>query len=223
MSYFEPDFLKFFRELKKNNNRDWFEKNKTRFKKVVKEPFEDFVQEMINRVHAEEPEVMISVKDAVFRIYKDVRFSKDKTPYKTHMSAIVSEGGRKDMTIPGLYFQFGAEGIDLYGGSYMLEREQLKAVREAIASNLKAFDRLLKGAKFKSMFGEIRGERHKRVPAEFKAEYEKQPLIANKQFYYHAHLDGSNIIKKDLPTMLMKYYKAAQPIKNFLKASIESS
>ncbi|MDX1315878.1 MAG: DUF2461 domain-containing protein, partial [Eudoraea sp.] len=95
-SVITKDTMGFLKALKKNNNREWFNENKSRYTKSVKEPFEQFIAEMIDAVSPFFDTLAITPKDAIFRIYRDVRFSKDKSPYKTHVSAIVSPAGRKD-------------------------------------------------------------------------------------------------------------------------------
>ena len=95
MPYFEKDFLEFFKELEKNNNKDWFDANRKRYEKVIKDPFKAFVQKMIDRMHELDSSVIIQPKDCIFRINRDIRFSKDKTPYKSNVSAVVGVGGKK--------------------------------------------------------------------------------------------------------------------------------
>ena len=82
MPHFSPEFLQFFKDLAANNNRDWFTGNKKHYELVVKKPFEVFITDMINKIKKDDPKLQIEAKDAIFRIYRDVRFSKDKTPYK---------------------------------------------------------------------------------------------------------------------------------------------
>ena len=108
MSYFNQDFIKFFKELESNNNREWFNENKERYIHSVKDPFFSFVEEMIHRISEENDSFNIAPKEAIFRIYRDVRFSKNKLPYKTTASAIISPGGRKDFTTPGYYLELSA-------------------------------------------------------------------------------------------------------------------
>ena len=91
MAYFTQDYLTFLTELANNNNRDWFNDNKKRFKENVEAPFKAFLQDLIDTASAVDTRISITPKEAMFRIYKDTRFSKDKTPYKTHMSAIVGK------------------------------------------------------------------------------------------------------------------------------------
>ena len=221
MAYFTDEFLKFLRDLEKNNNRDWFNANKSRYVEHVKEPFEAFVQKLIDEMQKLDPSVLITPKDAVFRIYRDTRFSKDKTPYKTHVSAIVSQGGRKNRSSPGVYVQFSGDDVRIYSGAYELDKKALQNVREGIASNLDKFNKLINDRKFKNKFGEIQGEKNKRIPKEFQEVAKEQPLIANKQFYYFAKFDPEFILDPKLPKKIIDYYKVAQPLgKFFWEASI---
>ena len=216
MAYFTKDVLKFLKDLGKNNNRDWFKTNKNRYVEHIKEPFEAFIQVMIDEMQKLDRNVLITPKDAIFRIYRDTRFSKDKTPYKTYISAIVSRGGRKNRSSPGVYLQFSAEDARIYSGAYELDKSGLQNVREGIASNLKEFDKLINDKKFKNRFGEVQGEKNKRIPKEFQEIAKEQPLIANKQFYYFAKFEPEFILDPKLPKKLIDYYKIAQPLGDFL-------
>ena len=100
MAYFTQDFIDFFQELSANNHREWFHANKKRYEQQVKVPFQSFVQLMIDRVQEVDRNVVLTPKDAIFRINRDIRFSADKTPYKTNVSAIISSGGKKDKNDP---------------------------------------------------------------------------------------------------------------------------
>jgi uncharacterized protein (TIGR02453 family) len=220
MSYFTEEYSKFFRALAKNNNKAWFDANKARFENDVKQPFTAFVEEMIARIRAEDAEVAIAAKDAIFRIYRDVRFSKDKRPYKTHMAANLSSGGRKNHEQPGFYFQFGAERVMIAGGAYMVENEKVYKIRKAIVSRAKDFEALLENADFKKKYGTLQGEKNKVLPAELKAFAVKQPLVANKQFYYLAELPAKTILRKSLPEFMMQYYHAGKAMNEFLKRAM---
>lgn len=220
MSHFTKEFIKFLKDLSKNNNRDWFNDNKKRYETHVKEPFFNFVDEMITRINIDDPNVAIEPKDAIFRIYRDVRFSKDKSPYKTQVSAVISPGGRKDMVNPGMYLEINNKDFRIYGGLYMLDKDQIQAVRNHIASNLKEFSRLLNEKKFKTAYGEIHGEKNKRLPVEFDKLKEVQPLIANKQFYFFTKLELETILKPELTDIVMKHYHIAKPMNRFLKEAL---
>ncbi len=220
MSYFNQDFIKFFKELESNNNREWFNENKERYIHSVKDPFFSFVEEMIHRISEDNDSFNIAPKEAIFRIYRDVRFSKNKLPYKTTASAIISPGGRKDFTTPGYYLELSAEGVKFYGGAHFLNKEQLQKLREYIVENMKEFKALQEDNKFKNRFGKLLGEQNKRVPKEFKEAMIKEPLIANKQFYYYAKLGVDKMLSKALVNTLMNYYSVGKPINLFLEKGI---
>lgn len=220
MSYFRPSFLQFFTNLDANNSKEWFDKNRKTYEKEVKEPFADFVDHMITRIQHHEPDVQIKASDAIVRINKDTRFSKDKTPYNTHVAANISKYGKKNKSYPGFFFQFSPKGVAIYGGAYMVEKDVLQNIRQKIADNPKAFSAVYSNRAFAEKFGRIQGEQHKRLPAEFLAVAEKEPLIANKQFYYSAHLNPDIITSANLAEHLMEYYLSAREVSEFLKKAI---
>jgi len=215
MSYFSSDYLAFFAELSNNNNKIWFDQNRKRYEQSIKVPFNDFVEEMIVRIHNDNPDILIRPPEAIFRLNRDIRFSKDKTPYKTHMSALISSGGRKARDIPGFYFQLGQ--------IHKLQKNILDQVRSFISKNLNEFDEIITGVKFKSHFKEISGDKHKRLSQEYQKVFIQQPLIANKDFYVMADLDAEYITKPDLSDLLMEYYSTAKPFINFLMTAIKFS
>ena len=217
---FTTEFIHFFEELSENNNRDWFQANKPQFENKVKKPFVAFVSELINRVQQDDPLVTLEPKEAIFRIYRDVRFSKNKAPYKTHMSAVISPKGRKDRTYPGIYIQMNHENLGIAGGGYQLDKEQLYRLRSLMASQPERFQELIDDPEFKSRFGELRGEAHKRIPKEFKEAAEMQPLILKKQMYYWAEIDRKHITSPQLVDLIMEYYEAAKPMKEFFKEAM---
>ncbi len=221
MSHFTKEFQTFFKELEKNNNREWFHANKKRYEAYVKKPFEEFIALMIDKLQAFDPAIVITPKDAIFRIHRDVRFSKDKSPYKVQVSAIISKGGRKDMSTPGIYLELNHEKFGIYSGAYMPDKHQLQGIREAIASDTKTFKKLIKAKAFVNKFGNIQGEKNKRIPKEFQEAAEIEPLIANKQFYYVANLDADTIFDPKLPKIITDHYKAAKPLSDFLSEAMQ--
>lgn len=220
MSYFTSNFIEFFKELSKNNHKEWFDQNRKRYEEHVKKPFHAFVDEMIRRINEDDPSVQILPKDAIFRINRDIRFSKDKSPYKTNVSALISAGGKKDKTFPGIYLELSAEGMRIYGGAHMLDKEQLNNVRETIAENPEGFIAVINDRQFKDKFGGIRGEKNKRVPKEFAEAAEKQPFILNKEFYYFVKLPVKTITSPGLADVTMEYYYAGKPVNHFLKKAM---
>ena len=221
MAYFTEDYLQFFKELKENNQREWFHANKKRYETAVKKPFTAFTELMIDRLGAIDKTIVLTPKDCMFRINRDIRFSADKTPYKTQMSAVISPGGRKDLSgAPGLYIQFSVDDVRIYSGLYRLEKKDLQNIREAIASQPKEFAKLIKSKKFTNKYGSIQGEKNKRLPKEFQAPAEQQPLLYNKSFYYFAAFDATLVLDPKLPKILEDHFKAAQPLNNFFRAAM---
>ena len=223
MIFFKKDFTKFLSDLEKNNNRDWFNENKERYINSVKRPFEIFIETLLNKIKEEDDSLTLTPKEAIFRIYKDVRFSKDKTPYKTDVSAIISDGGRKNFTTPGIYLEITKNGLRFSGGAHFIDKDQLQSLREFISENLSEFHALLKEKKFKTTFGTILGEQNKRVPKEFKELLEVEPLIANKQFYYFTEINKEELFSKNLVSTLMRFCKVGRPLNEFLKIGMNAN
>ena len=177
--------LNFLFELSGNNDRDWFKSNKSRYETDLKKPFEDFVGALMEAMKASfEPDLVVDPKAAIYRIYRDVRFSKDKRPYKEHVSASISRFGRKNKEMPGYYLHVEPGMLMFGGGAYFLERPNLQKVRERIRQNPAAFQAIVENKGFNETFGDLRGERNKRLPKEFKSVEQEMPYIANKQFYF---------------------------------------
>jgi uncharacterized protein (TIGR02453 family) len=215
MAWFTTETLDFFGELELNNNREWFAKNKVRFEKHVKKPMEEFAAEMILRMKEIDPDLSMQPKDAVFRIYRDTRFSKDKTPYKTNAGLSVTRGAKTHLA-SGVYFHIDARRMGIASGRYMMEPPEIAAVRSHIARNLDEFARLLEDPEFKSRFGTITGAKNKILPAELRDAAKCQPLLFNKQFYYWAEYDGSEAMRDDLAEFVMEHVRAALPMNGFL-------
>ncbi|MFN0037722.1 MAG: DUF2461 domain-containing protein [Saprospiraceae bacterium] len=214
------DFLQFLYDLSQNNNRDWFEKNKKRYEASVKKPFEGLVGEVIERLRAFEPGFQIQPKDCIHRIYRDTRFSADKTPYKTHVSAVFTQKGRQTMEQPGYYLHMEFGNLTLGGGAYFLEKEPLAKVRTAIAQDPEAFRSLVFEKNFAEKYGEIKGEKNKVLPPEFKEAAKKEPFLANKQFYFMTELEPEISLRPQLADFVADYFRAGRALNEFLRKAI---
>lgn len=217
MAYLSKAYTQFFKDLSKNNHRDWFQANKKTYDNEVKKPFEALVQDLIDTMSKYDKDVTITPKEALFRINKDVRFSKDKSPYKLHMGAIIGKDGRKGMDKPGLYFEIGATEIGIAGGMHMLDKDQLQSIRESIAKDPTAFEKLIKDKNFVKVCGELQGESNKIVPKEFKEVFAKHPVIARKQFYYFKKYDDEKLVSSDdLAAFIYSHFEAGIPLHEYL-------
>jgi uncharacterized protein (TIGR02453 family) len=223
MAMFTVDFIDFFKELSQNNNKKWFDQNRKRYEEHVKTPFYNFVEGMIKKIQVDDPQIKITPKESIFRINRDIRFAKDKTPYKTQMSALISRPGKKDKGFPGIYFSMDAANIMIYGGAHILERDRKYSIRKYISEHLDTFSKLLADRVFKEKYGGIHGDKNKRIEPEFNDAAEKQPLLFNKAFYYYAKLDAKLILDPGLEDIFMDYYLAAKPMREFLISALSKS
>lgn len=214
-AHFSREFVSFFKNLSANNTSEWFNANKSIYDLHVKKPFESFVADVIDVLKKHDRKINMTAKEAIFRINRDTRFSKDKSPYKTNMSAAVSAGG-KNPAFPGLYLEVNHEGLTVMGGAYMIEKENLLKLRQTISANMKDFQKLVRDKKFVAYFGKIEGEKHKLLSEEFKPIALKEPLIANKQFYFSAKLPAKSVTDDKLLKTIEEYYLTAKPINEFL-------
>jgi uncharacterized protein (TIGR02453 family) len=221
-TYFSEDFIEFFKELAPNNNKDWFDANRKRYVANIKEPFEAFVGDLIGMMKKYDDKINLLPRECIFRINRDIRFSKDKSPYKNQVSAIVSSGGKKDKTQPGIYVELSPERVRVYMGAHMLDKDQLYAVRSSIVNHLSEFDALVNSKDFIGTFGEVLGERNARLPKEFQEAGEKQPLVFNKGFYYFHDMDPAIALKDGLIDKIEKVYKKGKPLSDFLSNALNN-
>lgn len=220
MAFFSKDYNQFFKDLAANNNKDWFDANRSRYEEKVKIPFYKFVEHLIQLAKKIEPQFQAEASKCIFRVNRDIRFSKDKTPYKTQLSAVLTNNGKKNMSASGIYFEIGPEAIRIYGGVYMPEKEELLSIRKKIGAQPKVFDKLITDKKFTSYFGEILGEKSKILQPEIKKIAANHPLVYNKAFYYKAELKSSLVTSDKLDVLLMEHYQAGKPLNAFFESAI---
>jgi uncharacterized protein (TIGR02453 family) len=224
MSFFTEDYLHFFIELAGNNHKTWFDENRKRYETSVKKPFYAFTQHLIDQLAKKDPSFAeLQSKDCVFRINRDIRFSKDKTPYKLMCSAVVAPNGKKSKAVNGIYFELSPEHVRAYGGIYEIDKEDLEAVREGIASNMDEFRSIYSSKTFKKTFGEILGEKNKVLPAHLKEAAQEENLIFNKQWYFYAEFPAEQVLSEDLDQLMLSCYEAGKPLEQFFNQFIQRS
>ena len=220
MAYFDNDFSRFFEALEKNNSKAWFDENRKRYEKSVKKPFKDFIIALSQELQELYPGTDLSDKYSIMRINRDIRFSADKTPYKIHMAGMVMPNGKKNKTKPGFYVQANHKDIRVYSGAHMLEKEQLQAVRSHIYEHLAEFNSLISDKSFTKIFGEVQGDKNKRLTSPFKELVNEQPLIANKNFYWYFKLKPGYLTHEQLIAELVANYKKAMPLNRFFEEAL---
>lgn len=203
-------------KLAANNNKDWFDANRKQYQDAVKKPFEAFVEALIEKLKDRYSLGVLSASDCIFRINRDIRFSKDKTPYKIQMSALIAKGGRKNMHSQALYIELGPEFLNVYTGDYMPERDRIQSIREKMANHEKAFKAIISARKFKEFFGEVHGDKSKIIPKELKEAAARNELIYNKQFYLTHSADAELILDPGLLDYVVKVYAAADEYNDFI-------
>lgn len=180
------DYFRFFKELSANNNREWFEDNKPRFKTSVQEPLVDFVEAMAPRLKKVSRHFVADPRlngGSIFRIYKDVRFSKDKTPYKTHGGVQFRHARGKDAHAPGFYIHMGPGEVFFGGGVWMPPSDILLKIRSTIRDDGAAWKKATTSAAFKKRFGGVRGDQLTRLPRGFDGDDANIEDIRRKSFF----------------------------------------
>lgn len=223
MKYFTKDFIDFFKTLEKNNKTAWMHANKPRYEQYVKNPFEKLVEAVIEEISHDDGKMLISPKEAIFRFNKDIRFSKDKSPYKTHVSAAIMPGGRKDYKYPGFYFHLGANEISVGGGMHRPEPEDLAKIRKYVTKTGKELNKLVAEKNFKKLYGDLHhGDESKILPPEFKEAAREQPYLYFKQFFYWKEYKNTKSIYNDnIFRFLMKHYEAGRKVNDFFKKALK--
>lgn len=208
---FPPEALAFFRSLARHNDRDWFQPRKEIFDAQVKAPMIELVERINGELAKLAPAYINDPKKAVYRIYRDTRFSPDKTPYKTHIAAIFPRRGSESKHAgPGLYFSVSHTGVEVAGGVYMPQPDELLKIRTWLAQNHQSFIELARGPK--KLMGELHGSSLTRVPKGFDAAHPAADLLKMKQWYYGAELDAKLATTPKLLPELLKRFKAMLPV-----------
>jgi uncharacterized protein (TIGR02453 family) len=207
---FPPEAIKFLKDLEKHNQRDWFQPRKEIFDTKLKEPMLEFVEEINAELLKFAPEHITEPKKAVYRIYRDTRFSKDKTPYKTHLAAIFPRRGLGKDAGAGYYFHVSSKAIGVACGAYGPGPEQLLKIRRFIAENHKLFRAQNK------LMGPLQGSTLTRVPKGFDAEHPAADLIKMKQWYWWVELDLALATSPKLKGEIVKRFRSIAPMVELL-------
>ncbi len=211
--------LDFLKALKKNNNREWFEKNRGKYK-LAKNDFEAFTGKMLGILKVINPKLAsLEVKDCVFRIYRDVRFSKNKQPYKTNMGAYFVEGGKKSEKA-GFYIQIEPGNCFIGGGCWMPQVTVLKAVRQEIDYNLKEFNSILSSRAFKTHFGSMTDYKLKTTPRGYDAGHPGIEHLRQTSFVVGTVFRDKDFTSKNITRKCGDTYKAMKPFLDFLNEAI---
>lgn len=219
----QPSTIKFLKDLKKNNNKPWFEKNRSVYENA-RADFAKFIQAVINQLGKKDVTINnLVAKDCMFRINRDVRFAKDKSPYKSNFGASINKGGKKADTTAGYYFHLSPGSSFMGGGIWMPEPNALKKVRQEIDYNYSDFKKIIDAKKFKSVYGDLsRASEYtlSRVPKGYEADNPAADYLKMKSYVALAEIKDVDLTSKDLVKKTVASFEALQPLVEFLSLSM---
>lgn len=221
---FRPAALTFLRGLKKNNRKEWFEEHRDDYERDIKGPLLALIEDVDVRLAEFAPEIIGSPKKSMFRIYRDVRFSKDKSPYKTHAAAWFyhrdggsSVGSEAAHGGAGFYFHLAPEGTFMGGGIWMPPRPVLNRIRQNIADDHEGFEDIVLSAGFKKRFGELEKESVlTRPPRGFAPDHPAGDWLRYQSFTAGRELTSDEYLSPKLPAILAKHFEAMTPFIRWL-------
>lgn len=214
-----PDLLNFLSELKQNNNREWFEENRERYKEL-REHFINFISILIHELSAMDKSLGYpEARKTVFRINRDIRFSKNKEPYKTNMGSFISGGGKK-IALPGYYFHIEPGACMLAGGMYRPPAPELKLIRKEIFENPKEFRSIINEKEFRITFGELYSEKLKTAPMGYPKDHPDIDLIRYKSYTVAKPVSDEFISHPNLMNESLRIFRTMKPLNDFLNRAV---
>jgi uncharacterized protein (TIGR02453 family) len=217
---FPKEGLQFLRALKRHNNREWFHKHKTIYESALKKPMEEFINTLSAEFDRFAPEMVATVKVSSYRIHRDTRFSKDKSPYKTHVAAVFPRKGLGKHHGAGFYLQIDPGGVLVGGGVYMPPPEVLNAIRTHVASNHRKLRSIVESHGFRKRFGALSGEKLTRVPRGFDPAHPAADYLRFKQFLASRSLRPEIATSRMLHRHAVECFREMLPLIEFLNEPI---
>lgn len=215
----EQSTLDFLTDLKQNNDRQWFNDHKNDYNSALAN-FTDMVAMLLHNISGFDDNLIgVLPKECLFRIYRDVRFSKDKSPYKTWFSASMNSGGRKGLW-PGYYIHIEPGNIYLGGGIWHPSKEALQNIREYIVDHYREFEKIVLGKTFKNHFGKLSGEQLKTAPKGFPKDHPQIKWLRYKDFLASCENNDVDLTSEKIITNFTTDYKAMFPFIQFLHRAI---
>ncbi len=221
MSKINKNTLKFLSDLKNNNNREWFNDNKPVYGEA-RANFEEFIANLISNISKFDPHIGgLNPKKSVFRIYRDTRFGKDKTPYKINLGAHLSPHSAQLHDRAGYYIHLEPGKSFLAGGAYLPPAPWLNAIRYEINRNSKEFKKIINSKSFKNYFGEIEGEKLKSAPRDYPKDHPEIELLKFKSYLAVHKVKNKEVLSDKYLQYSTKIFKSLQPFDKFLNDAIE--
>jgi uncharacterized protein (TIGR02453 family) len=222
MVYFTQDLFQFLTDLKENNDREWFQQNKPRYEAQARDPFLRLIADLRPGVEMINPRIVVDpnpTRGSMFRIYRDIRFSADKSPYKTHMSAFFQHARSKEGADPGYYLHLQPAHCMMGAGLWHPEPRAALKVRNAIVANPKKWREVTSGRK-RGSARTMMGESLKRPPAGIDPNHPLIEDLKRKDFATSAPLSDSDVCSPKLLKVILAHFKATAPFIQFLSDAV---
>jgi uncharacterized protein (TIGR02453 family) len=216
---FEPTFIQFFESLARNNNREWFNQHKPDYQQFVVQPMMAFIEAMAPRLKKISPHFIADARPSggsMFRIYRDVRFSKDKSPYKLHAACHFRHELGKDAHTPGFYVHFSPEEVVFGGGIWMPPNAELAKIRDTIVENPHAWNKIKTSPALKKLCGGVSGDGLQRPPKGYDPEHQHIQDLKRKSFFVMRHEQPQVIFSEDFIDTVETTFKAAKPLIKYI-------
>lgn len=220
---FTSESLRFLRALKRNNRREWFNAHRDDYEAHVRQPMIDIITRLADDFREFGPELVANPKTSMYRIYRDIRFSENKAPYKTHVAANFPTRGLPKHEGAGLYFHVSPDEVWIGGGMYAPQPPQLHAVREHIAANAKRLRTLVESPAFRREVGTLEGERLQRVPRGFSKDHEAAAYLKFRQFLAGREFEPAFATSPKFYSSLLTVFKRVAPVARFLNEPLAKS
>lgn len=219
-SGFPEEMIRFFRGLKRNNRREWFQPRKHLFEQHVKAPMLELVAALNAEFARFAPEYITDPPKALFRIYRDTRFSADKTPYKTHVAAWFRRRGGKHSNLAGFYFSVSPQEIEVAAGLYHPLPDTTLVVRTHISGTHKELVKILANQKLRRLAGELKGDELTRSPKGFDPQHPAADLIKKKDWFLGAMLDPGLAVTPKLHGEIVERFRVMTPLVEYLNRGL---
>jgi uncharacterized protein (TIGR02453 family) len=217
---FSPLALSFLRSLKRNNRRDWFQPRRAEYESIIKLPMMELIGCLNEEFARFAPDYVTPPQKATYRIYRDTRFSKDKSPYKTHISAIFPRYTAVKREGAVFYFHFTEKELLVFGGVYMPEPDELLAYRTLLQERYQELEEILRDKKLRRTLGKLQGEQLIRMPKGFPPDHPAESLVRQKQWYLEKILDVRLVTSPRLLPELASHFEIMAPMVEFLNRAI---
>jgi uncharacterized protein (TIGR02453 family) len=217
---FPPEGLAFFAGLQRNNRREWFQPRKAIFEETLKQPMRELVDSLNSAMTRFAPEYATDPEKAIYRIYRDTRFSKDKTPYKTHIGALLLRRG--DKAGAGFYLAVSHKSVAIAGGIYAPPPESLLALRQHLAEHHREFRKIAGARAVRELYGAMQGEQLTRVPKGFASDHPAADLLRFKRLLFYVELPPDLAMTPALYPSVVQHFRAVTPFVEFLNSPLRA-